>query len=956
MDIRTFHNKYKNKPVFMMGNGPSLSETPLDQLQGMYSFAMNRIALIYDKVRWRPSFFICTSTNIAREEWRRDIIKTITLGTPSFIWDKLKQYVEPYHFKNVAYVNCTHGKEVTDSAPDDWWSYDASQRVCKFGTSMLPALQIAIYMGFNPIYLLGCDLGFRPPIEVTNSSKIPFDAQKQVQRDPNHFAGNYGTPGCPPDVLNTNMRAAHILARRAAERIGVAIYNATPGGELDVYPRVDLKKLLNSTTLKSLTKKEIVNSTKVTSGSQLPITLPDGHSGLPQNTIWGVVKEILPSVEEVDIDRAIKAISAIKKGIKGRHCGAYGDKLLQYLTIAHYVRNTNSKTVNSIETGTLYGGSCLAKLIAMRDLGVKGKVVCIDPMSGFYNEDVDPNTGLRIDADIFYENLKTFGFSRKAVDLRAVFSTDNQAIEGLKKESYATLMIDGDHSYQGVRSDWKIYHRFVTNNGIVLFHDYTHPAWPDLTRFIIELSCSLPLGWKELGYFGTTLLLGRAIQNSQESASLREQQMEQHQSVSAPLYQRRFSHDEPVVTPNVRSNASNTVLSTSEGSFVSSNMLSKTSSNKLVKVNLIDVGSAGELPQPWAAHQQNIGKRLTFEPRRAATVSDDVISISACLWERAEDRNFYIYRGFSSTGSSLFMQNYDYVLQNFESLRQRGPKELSETWLERSLPVDVERVRCKTLDDVLDQLNTPYPFHFLKIDAQGAEYQILKGGEKYLRNDCYGLQLELFALPLYKEIKLLDEVVCYLDKLGFELVKKYPAQGSFDSQHECVFLRRGIADDVMKTIWRIYGLPPLSSAAVRGDLDGSSGGKPLPSAIQSVSSSGPTGCPAQTREATDKCNVACPARIGTSFQRPTPTQALAESNLRLAQYKDKHRGQRCVIIGNGPSLNKMDLSFLKNEITFGMNRIYLLFDKWDFTPTYYVSVNPLVFHADLLRFCKSISH
>ncbi|MGB9499906.1 MAG: glycosyltransferase [Dissulfuribacterales bacterium] len=71
-------------------------------------------------------------------------------------------------------------------------------------------------------------------------------------------------------------------------------------------------------------------------------------------------------------------------------------------------------------------------------------------------------------------------------------------------------------------------------------------------------------------------------------------------------------------------------------------------------------------------------------------------------------------------------------------------------------------------------------------------------------------------------------------------------------------------------------------------------------------------------------------------------EALKSSNQLLAQYKDKHRGQRCVIIGNGPSLNKMDLSFLKDEITFGMNRIYLMFDKWNFTPTYYVSVNPLV--------------
>ena len=66
------------------------------------------------------------------------------------------------------------------------------------------------------------------------------------------------------------------------------------------------------------------------------------------------------------------------------------------------------------------------------------------------------------------------------------------------------------------------------------------------------------------------------------------------------------------------------------------------------------------------------------------------------------------------------------------------------------------------------------------------------------------------------------------------------------------------------------------------------------------------------------------------------------SNQQLSQFHNKHSGQRCMIIGNGPSLNKMDLSFLKNEITFGMNRIYLGFEKWGFTPTYYVSVNPFV--------------
>ncbi len=71
----------------------------------------------------------------------------------------------------------------------------------------------------------------------------------------------------------------------------------------------------------------------------------------------------------------------------------------------------------------------------------------------------------------------------------------------------------------------------------------------------------------------------------------------------------------------------------------------------------------------------------------------------------------------------------------------------------------------------------------------------------------------------------------------------------------------------------------------------------------------------------------------------------------LRKYKDIHKGERCVIIGNGPSLKSMDLSCLKNEVTFGMNRIYLLFDQIPFEPTYFVSINELV----LKQFSDEIS-
>ena len=68
----------------------------------------------------------------------------------------------------------------------------------------------------------------------------------------------------------------------------------------------------------------------------------------------------------------------------------------------------------------------------------------------------------------------------------------------------------------------------------------------------------------------------------------------------------------------------------------------------------------------------------------------------------------------------------------------------------------------------------------------------------------------------------------------------------------------------------------------------------------------------------------------------------SDSLARLTTFKDIHRGERCFIIGNGPSLKKTDLSRLRHEYTFGLNRIYLLFAELGFSTSYFVSVNRLV--------------
>ena len=55
-----------------------------------------------------------------------------------------------------------------------------------------------------------------------------------------------------------------------------------------------------------------------------------------------------------------------------------------------------------------------------------------------------------------------------------------------------------------------------------------------------------------------------------------------------------------------------------------------------------------------------------------------------------------------------------------------------------------------------------------------------------------------------------------------------------------------------------------------------------------------------------------------------------ENRKALRNFRDKHLGERCIIMANGPSLAKIDPSMLRGETTFGLNRIYLMADVLNF--------------------------
>ncbi len=75
-----------------------------------------------------------------------------------------------------------------------------------------------------------------------------------------------------------------------------------------------------------------------------------------------------------------------------------------------------------------------------------------------------------------------------------------------------------------------------------------------------------------------------------------------------------------------------------------------------------------------------------------------------------------------------------------------------------------------------------------------------------------------------------------------------------------------------------------------------------------------------------------------------------ESIRKLTALKDSHRGERCFLIGNGPSLKQTDLSKLAGEFCFGFNRIFLAENELQFRPTVLVSINDLVIEQSAAEF------
>jgi hypothetical protein len=108
------------------------------------------------------------------------------------------------------------------------------------GTVTTKALQLAYYMGISEVYLTGIDFSFHVP-----SKKLP-NGMVISQGETNHFHPDYRKEGEVWGLPDFELQErSYRLAKDIYEKDGRRILNATRGGRLEVFPKVDFELLFS---------------------------------------------------------------------------------------------------------------------------------------------------------------------------------------------------------------------------------------------------------------------------------------------------------------------------------------------------------------------------------------------------------------------------------------------------------------------------------------------------------------------------------------------------------------------------------------------------------------------------------------------------------------------------------------------------------------------------------------
>lgn len=225
--LRHLRNTHAGRRCFILGNGPSLRLMNLQPLRNEFTFGLNRIYLLFETLGFSTTYLVAMN-RLVLEQFQKEITalpgtkfvnwfhRDIVTRTPSTLF--IRPGFESRFSRNPVYHGTWEGATVT-----------------------FVAMQLAYFMGFSKVILIGVDHSF-------HTTGIPHQAIISEGDDPNHFDLHYFGKGIRwqlPDLETSEF--AYGLARDAFRADGREILDATVGGKLNVFPKVDYEEILRMT-------------------------------------------------------------------------------------------------------------------------------------------------------------------------------------------------------------------------------------------------------------------------------------------------------------------------------------------------------------------------------------------------------------------------------------------------------------------------------------------------------------------------------------------------------------------------------------------------------------------------------------------------------------------------------------------------------------------------------------
>lgn len=240
-----FEGKHRDLDrCFIIGNGPSLRIEDLEKLKDEITFASNMIYALYKSTLWRPTYYCAMDSSFCKKMMSdKESMNKITSGCQAAFTSVIGegfQFRDDPEMQNLYYL--AYKRSVDRNTNSPYFSDDSSKEIYVSGTVTYALLQLAVYMGFKKIYLLGVDCTFSVERHkngsitvnhcVNHMDEIEEERKKFNDQVKDRFGYSY--------LADIDLQiAGYEAAKKYADSRGIKIYNATRGGKLEVFERVD---------------------------------------------------------------------------------------------------------------------------------------------------------------------------------------------------------------------------------------------------------------------------------------------------------------------------------------------------------------------------------------------------------------------------------------------------------------------------------------------------------------------------------------------------------------------------------------------------------------------------------------------------------------------------------------------------------------------------------------------